>query len=167
VGGVIEVRSAVPDDREWIRASMIEVWATPLVAIHEELVDTTTLPALVSWHGSQRTGLLTYRTCADGSREVVSLHVTVRGAGVGRALLVEAARRASSAGAPRIWVVTTNDNTGALRFYQRCGWDLVAIHHDAVTRGRRLKPSIPLTIDGIAVRHELELELALPGEGMG
>lgn len=56
----------------------------------------------------------------------------------------------------------TNDNTIALRFYQRRGFDLVALHRDAVTRARaELKPSIPLEIDGIPLRHELELEMRL------
>ena len=57
---------------------------------------------------------------------------------------------------------TTNDNTAALRFYQRRGWDLVALHRDAVARDRELKPEIPVVgRDGIALRHALELERRL------
>ncbi len=56
-------------------------------------------------------------------------------------------------------MTTTNDNVDALRFYQRRGWNLAALHEDAVTRARRLKPEIPLVGDhGIPIRHELELE---------
>jgi hypothetical protein len=64
-----------------------------------------------------------------------------------------------------VWLVTTNDNTAAIRFYQRRGWDLVALHRDALDRSRELKPAIPRTgDDGIALRHELELERRLlPG----
>jgi hypothetical protein len=55
--------------------------------------------------------------------------------------------------------VTTNDNAPAIRFYQRRGWDLVALHRDAVNESRRLKPEIPATgVDGIPIRHELEFE---------
>jgi hypothetical protein len=50
---------------------------------------------------------------------------------------------------------------GALRFYQRRGFDLAAVHRDAVTEARRLKPSIPPDADGIPIRHELELRLDL------
>ncbi len=75
------------------------------------------------------------------------------------AAVVSQARRL---GCRRIWLVTTNDNVRALRFYQRHGWDLVAVHRDAVTVARRIKPSIPLVgEDGIPIRHELELELVL------
>jgi hypothetical protein len=38
---------------------------------------------------------------------------------------------------------------------------LVAVHRDAVTEARRLKPSIPREADGIPLRHELELRLDL------
>lgn len=49
-------------------------------------------------------------------------------------------------------------NTHALRFYQRNGFDLTALSYDAVTLARKLKPSIPAVVDGIALRHELVLE---------
>jgi RimJ/RimL family protein N-acetyltransferase len=48
--------------------------------------------------------------------------------------------RARELGCRRIWLVTTNDNTRALQFYQRQGWDVVALHRDAVTAARRIKP---------------------------
>ena len=57
--------------------------------------------------------------------------------------------------------ITTNDNTTALRFYQRNGFDLIRLDRYAVDRARRLKPAIPTHADGIPFRHELELELRL------
>jgi RimJ/RimL family protein N-acetyltransferase len=78
-------------------------------------------------------------------------------------LLNAAATLARRAGWRRLWLVTTNDNTAALRFYQRAGWDLVAFHRNALVRSRVLKPSIPqMGLDSIPIRHELELELPLP-----
>ncbi len=69
---------------------------------------------------------------------------------------------ARSASQPRLWLVTTNDNTDALAFYQRRGWDLVAVHRRAVDDARSLKPGIPSLGKGrIPIRHELELELVL------
>jgi len=106
-------------------------------------------------------GLLTY-SVVDGNWEIVSIHTEVHRVGVGSALLTAIEKLAEIAGAQRIWLVTTNDNTGALRFYQQAGFDLVALHRDAVTLARAtLKPEIPLKIDGIELRHELELERRL------
>lgn len=66
----------------------------------------------------------------------------------------------------RTWLlITTNDKTPALRFYQRRGFRLVAVHRDAIDRARLLKPSIPLTgIYGIPIHAEIELEMLLPEE---
>jgi ribosomal protein S18 acetylase RimI-like enzyme len=91
--------------------------------------------------------------------EVVTLHAARPGRGVGAALMTALLERARRAGAARVWLITTNDNTNALRFYQRLGFDLVRLDRDAVTEARRrLKPAIPTHADGIAIRHELELE---------
>ena len=61
----------------------------------------------------------------------------------------------------RIWLITTNDNLNALRFYQRRGFVLVALHRgDATWARQHLKPEIPvLGLDDIPIRDELELEL--------
>jgi ribosomal protein S18 acetylase RimI-like enzyme len=55
-----------------------------------------------------------------------------------------------------------NDNLHALRFYQKRGFVLVALHRNALEASRKLKPEIPLVgIDGIPIRDEIELELVL------
>jgi RimJ/RimL family protein N-acetyltransferase len=69
---------------------------------------------------------------------------------------------ALKAGCRRIWLITTNDNTAALRFYQKKGFSLVAVHRNAIERSRQLKPEIPETgNDGIPLRDEIELEIVL------
>ena len=65
-------------------------------------------------------------------------------------------------GCRRVWLITTNDNCTALRFYQRREFDMVAFYRDAVREVRRLKGEIPdLGLDNIPLRHEIELELTL------
>jgi hypothetical protein len=60
------------------------------------------------------------------------------------------------------WLITSNDNIRALRFYQRRGWDMVALYRNAVDESRKLKPEIPQRGDhDIPVRHEIEFELLL------
>lgn len=81
--------------------------------------------------------------------------------GVGTALLAECAAAARDQETTRLWLITTNENTAALRFYQRRGFVIAALHREAVTFARqRLKPEIPLLgNDGIPIRDEIELEL--------
>jgi GNAT superfamily N-acetyltransferase len=75
--------------------------------------------------------------------------------GVGTALLAAVERKAR-----RLWLLTTNDNVDALRFYQRRGFRLAELHPGGVEESRaRLKPEIPETGEyGIPIRDELILE---------
>ncbi|NLJ25121.1 MAG: GNAT family N-acetyltransferase, partial [Firmicutes bacterium] len=71
-------------------------------------------------------------------------------------------RVAADKGCKRVWVITTNDNVAAIRFYQLRGFSLVALYRNALEEARKLKPEIPLIgIDGIPVRDEVELEILL------
>ena len=63
-----------------------------------------------------------------------------------------------------MFVITTNDNLNAIGFYQKRGFELVAVHRGAVNESRKIKPSIPLIGNhGIPLRDEIELEMSLRG----
>jgi len=82
--------------------------------------------------------------------------------GIGAALLARATQVARDAGATRVWLITTNDNLRAIRFYERRGFRIIAVHRGAVDRARMLKPSIPLVAEnGLELHDELERELIL------
>jgi hypothetical protein len=98
---------------------------------------------------------------AETAWEILTLDATTPGVGAGSAPLTALRTRARAGRVGRIWLVTTNDNTIALRFYQRRGFDLAALHRDAVTAARTRKPQIPHSADGIPIRHELVLDLHL------
>jgi GNAT superfamily N-acetyltransferase len=94
--------------------------------------------------------------------ELVSIAATVPGRGVGRALLSAAVALAREQRASRVWLITTNDNLRALRFYQLNGLRIVAVDRGAVDRARMIKPTIPrVGAEGIPVHDELVLELRL------
>jgi GNAT superfamily N-acetyltransferase len=146
-----------PADVDWAAAALTEAFGAPVVVSRGVLHDPLTLPGFIARVDGEPVGLVTYHVTGDEC-EIVSIN----GYGVGAALLAAAVDAIRRLGCRRAWLVTTNDNTRALRFYQRQGWDLVALHRDSVTAGRRLKPGIPaLGLDGIPLRHELELELQL------
>ena len=106
-------------------------------------------------------GMLTYVPGPDWRQcEVLSLHTDEQWRGAGTVLIEAAAQLARRQGCTRLWVITTNDNVDALRFYQRRGFCLVRVHRGAVDRSRAsLKPEIPLVgAYGIPLRDEIELE---------
>jgi predicted N-acetyltransferase YhbS len=75
---------------------------------------------------------------------------THRAAGVGRALVDEAVQRAERAGIARMVVATASADTGNLRFYQRVGFRMLCVDHDAFTPETGYPESIH--IDGIELR---------------
>ncbi len=80
-----------------------------------------------------------------------------KGIGAGTALIEQIKATAAAAGCYRIWVITTNDNLAAIRFYQKRGFTLVAVYQTALAESRRLKPGIPMFgLDGIPLRDEIE-----------
>jgi ribosomal protein S18 acetylase RimI-like enzyme len=125
------------------------------------LHDAAALPALVAEEGERRLGLATFRD-EDGELEVVTLDALEPGRGVGTALIEALAREARERGRARLWLITTNDNTPALRFYQRRGFQIAAVRLGALAASRALKPEIPEAgLEGIPLRDEIELEVAL------
>ena len=108
-------------------------------------------------------GMLTYVPQQDWQQcEILTLHADQQWHGTGTALIEAAGLLARRQGCTRLWVITTNDNVDALRFYQRRGFSLVRVHRGAVDRSRAsLKPEIPAVgAYGIPLRDELELERA-------
>jgi ribosomal protein S18 acetylase RimI-like enzyme len=119
------------------------------------------LPGFVALVDGEPTGLLTFEIVGTEC-EVVLIDSGTKGAGIGSALIDAVKHMARDAGCARLWLVTTNDNLDALRFYQRRSFVLCALRPDAIKDSRRLKPEIPLTGDfGIPLRDELELEIEL------
>ena len=126
------------------------------------LLDARQLPGLWVGEEDRLVGYLLYHPEGD-QWEVALLEALEQGRGVGSALLGAVEELARRRGCKRLWLVTTNDNTHALAFYQRRGFVLAALHRDAVTEARKtLKPSLPLVGEGgIPLRDELELEKRL------
>jgi nucleoside-diphosphate-sugar epimerase len=57
--------------------------------------------------------------------EILTLHAGEQWHGAGTALIEAVGQLARRHGCGRLWVITTNDNVDALRFYQRRGADAV------------------------------------------
>jgi len=119
--------------------------------------------ALIASLDGVPTGLLTYVVTGDAC-EILTLHAVEAWHGTGTALVEALRPMAVAAGCRTIWVVTTNDNIDALRFYQRRGFRIRAVRPGAVDEARRhLKPEIPAVGDhGVPLRDEIELEERLP-----
>jgi GNAT superfamily N-acetyltransferase len=154
------IRSATEADRAAIAGVLGSSWGGTSIAVHDSVYAADELPALIAEQHGSIVGLLTYTTSNADGLEVVTLDALRRHSGVGSALMDAAVEVAREEGARRLWLVTTNDNLDALRFYQRRGLRIVAVDDGAVDRARARKPSIPQVGEyGIPLRDELTLEL--------
>jgi RimJ/RimL family protein N-acetyltransferase len=151
---MILVRPVRPGDRDWVRDRVAEHWGSPTVVAHGVVYEPASLPGFVAEDDGRPVGLLTFIVEGDEC-EIVTIDAFEEGRGVGAALIDSV----KGLGHERLWLITTNDNSRAQRFYERVGFRLVGVHQGAVERSRKLKPEIPLvSADGTPIRDELEYE---------
>ncbi len=147
--------------RDWATAILKETWGSTKVVSKGRLHDAIHLHGYVAIHENDPVGLATYNL-EESECEMVTLNSSQPALGIGTALVTAVKDTAIRAGSERLWVITTNDNVAALRFYQQRGFRLAALHKDALRVSRRIKPQIPRTGKGeIPIRDELELEIWL------
>jgi len=132
-----------------------------MMVTNGNLYDTCNLPGFVADDDGALLGAVLYRPYRDEC-EVSALFSLVQGIGVGTKLLDSVSEMAKSNGTHRIWLVTTNDDTQAIRFYQKYGFDLKAVHIGAIELARKLKNELPtIGNDNIPIKHEFEFEMFL------
>jgi GNAT superfamily N-acetyltransferase len=158
----MNIRPVTPEDRDWLNETVGTAFGSVRLVSRDELIeDASMLDGYVAEVDNRPIGCALIND-VDGDTELVVLISTYRGAGVGSALLEAVVERGRRDGWTRLWLVTSNDNTEAIRMYQRAGWDWVDFRRDAITRARALKPEIPETGNhGIPIRHEILFEAPL------
>jgi ribosomal protein S18 acetylase RimI-like enzyme len=150
------------DDRPWIAETLSGAFASPRVVSKGHVIDDASqLDGFVVDTDGRPIGCALWSE-ADGDAELVAIVTTYRGVGAGVALLDAVIAHARESKWRRLWLITTNDNTDAIRLYQRAGWKWVAWHRDAVAMSRALKPELPaIGSHGIPIEHEIEFEYPL------
>ena len=156
----LTVRPIAPSDLAEIRAELHTHWHDTRIWSLGRCHQADALPGFVAEADGAFAGLITLNMDPGGWQcEVITLSSRALASGTGAALLAAAETHARTAGCRRIYLTTTNDNSGAIRFYQRQGWQFAALHKGIVDRVRRLVPDLPLLgHDGIQIRDEIEFD---------
>jgi len=160
----IEIRDFEPRDHDWARRLIGgHQGGDHRVARLGELLDPLQQEGIVAELDGRPVGLLTVHE-GDRGLEVLTLHSQTRGIGAGTRLLETALRVGAASEAPRLWLVTTNDNLDAIGWYLRRGMTIATVHERAVDSDRAsLKPALPKrnADNGVPIRDLVELELSL------
>lgn len=157
----LATRPGTPADQPWIREQLTRRWGSCHIVTRGQVHNAVLLPALLAELAGRRVGLATYHPAGEEC-ELVTLDSFLPGRGVGAQLIAAVKGAALAAGCRRLWLITTNDNLNALRFYQKQGFVLAALYPNAIAQSRQLKPEIPLIgEEGIPIRDELLLTIPL------
>lgn len=160
-GNDIHIEAIDPDYRVRANALIEREWMSTLIASRGKLTDTSVIPGFAAVLDGGIAGLISYDITGDEC-EIIVLESFITGRGIGGMLVRAVEAEARRQNARRLWLITTNDNARAMRFYERAGFTLKCVHYNALDEARKLKPSIPLTgIDGIPLMHEYEYEMIL------
>jgi ribosomal protein S18 acetylase RimI-like enzyme len=157
----VRIRPFTKEYKPWATALLTEHWGSARIVSRGHMYQADELPGFVAVEKDKPVGLITYKISGK-EWEITTMNSLVEGKGVGSALVEAVKKAALEAGCKRLWLITTNDNTHALHFWQKRGFLIEAIHVNALEKSRKLKPEIPLIgNDGIPIRDEIELEMKL------
>ena len=147
--------------RSKVNQFVADEWAGPMVVTKGVLHDTSKAEGFISVDDGELTGYVLY-AIENSQCEILVLHSLLENRGIGSALIRMVMDVARKNRCTRVWLITTNDNIHAIRFYQRFGLELKGVYINALEESRKLKPSIPLTgNEGIPLKHEFEFSYSL------
>jgi len=158
---MMSLRQLTLDDLPRLRQFWIEHWGSEEIVSRGQVFRPEQLEGFVVEEEDDWIGLLTF-CIKDNECEVASIDSLREGQGMGTRLLNKAVEVARERDCKRIFLITTNDNLKALGFYQKRGFELVAVYRGALSESRKIKPSIPqIGMNNIPLRDEIELEMIL------
>ena len=129
-----------PKDQPWVAEILCEHWGSTKIVSRGKIHIGDQLPGFILRGQGKPLGLITYHI--DGNQcEITTLNSFKEKMGIGTALIEAVKSISKEIGCTRLWLITTNDNINAIRFYQKCGFKLVAVHQNAIQLSRSLKPT--------------------------
>jgi len=97
----------------------------------------------------------------DEACEIVAIYSEKERQGIGTTLINKMIEHAKRQKCTTVWLLTTNDNTDALRFYQKRGFTIQEVQINEMERQRKRKPIPLIGNHGIPLRDEIKLEMSL------
>lgn len=156
-----QLRDKIPTDDGWMTHIATKLWGSVQIISKKHTYNIVKLSNCIGEVNGKPVGFISY-TKEGRSCEIVALYCAIENQGIGTALIDRVKEAAKIDGCNTVWVMTTNDNTQALRFYQKRGFVIKAIRTNVMEEQRKVKPTIPLLgNDTIPIRDEIELEICL------
>ena len=140
-----------------VKKIFIDKWKTDYMISKYKIHYVDNLESFVYLENNTIVGILTF-VIENNDIEIVSLDSFKENNGIGSLLINEIIKYYKINNFKKVWLVTTNDNLHALKFYQKRNFNISNIYLNAVNKAREIKPSIPKNgYDDIPILHEIEL----------
>lgn len=152
----------ITDSNRHVVCNWIATWSAQYIISRGRKLWPGELDGFVAFDNERNlVGLVTFEIVGDQC-EIVTLDARTQWSGIGTKLIEQVKPVARRAGCSRLWLITTNDNVDAIRFYQKRDFTIAAVHVNAIEYSRTLKPEIPtIGMYGIPMRDEIEFEMTL------
>ncbi|EJQ48808.1 Uncharacterized protein BWINRASL_03948 [Bacillus mycoides] len=158
---MVHIQKITPEMKEVIQDFMCENWGGSMMVSRGRVHHLEELPGFVALENDRIVGILTYEVIKN-MYEIVSLNSFEERKGIGTKLVDCALQVAKENECKKVWLITTNDNMNALRFYQKRKFSMTNLYVGAVEEARKIKKEIPfIGYDNIAISHEIQLEYKL------
>jgi ribosomal protein S18 acetylase RimI-like enzyme len=158
---LFQIREKLTTDNTWIADVATKLWGSIKIISKNHIYNILDLPSFTIVSNGKPCGFIAYAKERDET-EIVALYSASEKQGFGTALIERVKNIAKQNKCQSVWLMTTNDNTQALRFYQKRGFFIKAIWINTIEEQRKIKPTIPLLgNDGIQIRDEIELAMYL------
>ncbi|QWU46702.1 GNAT family N-acetyltransferase [Bacillus sp. NP247] len=158
---MVHIQKITPEMKETIRGFMCENWGSSMMVSRGRAHQLEELPGFIALKNDRIVGIITCEVLKNMC-EVVSLDSFEEGNGIGTKLVDCVLQMARENECEKVWLITTNDNMNALRFYQKRNFMMTNLYIDAVKEARKIKKEIPfIGYDNIAISHEIQLEYIL------
>ncbi|SDY48096.1 GNAT family N-acetyltransferase [Bacillus sp. 166amftsu] len=155
---MIQIQKITEEMRGTIALFMRENWGSTLMVSRGRAHQLDQLPGFIAIEDNRIIGIITYEIRGNDC-EIVSLDSFKEKKGTGTKLVEYVINIAKKQCCKKVWLITTNDNTNALRFYQKRDFIMTNLYIDAVKEARKIKREIPLIgYDNITISHEIQLE---------
>ena len=148
-------------DRKQLEELLRLRWPDENLIIRGEFVRPEDVEGLGYFATDRLHGIATWLTHGK-VMHIVAVNAFTELRGVGIALVDAMKAHGRQNGMTLLRATISNDNVVALRFYQKRGFRVTALHRGIFDAMRAMKPSIPrIGLDGIPMSDEFELELEL------
>ena len=138
-------------------SDIIKGWGSDILVTRGNIHRVNDLDGILVYENGKITGLGLYKIKNDC--EIVLLETFVQNKGIGSKIIEKIKEIAKTRNCKRVWLITSNENINAIKFYQKRGFHISNIHLNAMEEARKIKPEIPKIADGIEIRDEIEFEI--------